>query len=76
MKLLILLSALFLFGCQQQAIVNEYIIDDIHYVIGVMERQGNETTIASHDGQIWTVPKGVKIEIRPLTLESFQRVTK
>ena len=76
MKILILIASLALLGCQPQTDIREYTIDDYHVVVGVLEKQGKQQLIMSHDGQLWEVPEGVSVSSKPLTLESFQRVTK
>ena len=76
MKILILIASLALLGCQPQTDIREYTIDDYHVVVGVLEKNGKQKLIMSHDGQLWEVPEGVSVSSKPLTLESFQRVTR
>ena len=51
-------------------------VDDLHYVVGYGEWDGNTFRIRDIDGRIWDVPGTVKITKEDVTEESFKKRTK
>lgn len=80
MKWISVISILFVLGCSPKddfkTDLREYTIDNIHTVVGVGKWQGDRFIINAHDGNVWTVDKGVVTEESALTLDSFKRVTR
>jgi hypothetical protein len=51
-------------------------VDDLHYVVGYGEWDGDTFRIRDIDGRIWDVPGTVKITKEEVTEESFKKRTK
>ncbi len=78
-KLIVTLAAVvMLFGCQSKQVsdVQEYVIDDYIVIVGVKSTIEGKTTIQSHDGYLWDIPKNAKVTANTLTLDSFKKATK
>lgn len=84
-KFVIFIFCIFLLGCSSSSSkidensiteLREYLIDDIHTVVGVGHYNRDLFIIKSYDGQTWDIPASAKILEGAVSLDSFSRITK
>jgi hypothetical protein len=56
--------------------LREYLVDNMHIIVGVKSVTNGNTTIKSYDGATWDLPEGTPITEQRITIESFARATK
>jgi hypothetical protein len=55
--------------------LREYLVDNMHIIVGVKSVTNGKTTIKSFDGALWDIPEGTPITEQRVSLESFKRIT-